>query len=245
MRIVKLLLKRETVVPVLALTFASIVSVGLVFARIAWTGHLRYAFLVWNLFLAWLPLVFSLLASQELQHETVKRWRFVGLAGVWLLFFPNAPYILTDVIHLKHDFFYLHFWLDLTLILSCALTGLVLGFVSLYIMQSLVRRLAGRLWSWIFVAVTAGLSSFGVYVGRFLRFNSWDVFLRPGHIYRGLDAWKDSPMLNHVSAAFLVLFALFLFISYVMLYALTHLQELKWNPEIQSFPNSRPRRSTV
>src|SRR5207247_8027508 len=170
--------RRETAMPMLALTFASAVSVTLVFARIVWTGHLRYAFLVWNLFLAWLPLIFALLAREKYQHTSGRNWRFAALAGAWLLFFPNAPYIFTDVIHLTSSFSR-HFWIDLVLILSCAMTGLVLGFLLLYLMHSVAKRLIGRWWSWLFIAAVAGVSGFGIYLGRFLRLNSWDVLLRP------------------------------------------------------------------
>jgi uncharacterized membrane protein len=144
-------------------------------------------------------------------------------------FFPNAPYILTDLIHLTSGY-YRHFWVDLTLFLLCAFTGLVLGFVSLYLMQSLMARSLGRIAGWLFVIAALGLSSFGVYLGRFLRFNSWDV-LRPGHIFSGLNAWLEGPMLNLSSGAFLVLFATFLFVAYVMLYALTLLSPTQARPK--------------
>src|SRR5690242_20450563 len=122
MKLMKLAFRGETAVPMLAMSFASAVSVALLLARIAWTGELFYAGLAWNLFLAWLPLVFALLARDEFQAEPARRpwsWRFLGLAGAWLLFFPNAPYIFTDVIHLT-TYFYSHFWVDLVLILLCA-----------------------------------------------------------------------------------------------------------------------------
>lgn len=220
MKYLSLPFQRDTIAPMLALIFASAVSLALIGACIAWTKNLHYGLLVWNLFLAWMPLLFSLLARDTFRSQPQRTWRFYGLAGLWLLFFPNAPYIFTDVIHLWVGF-RLHFWVDLTLILLCALTGLVLGFVSLYLMQSVVAQRFGRLASWLFVILAMGSCSFGIYLGRFLRFNSWDVLLRPGKIYHGLDAWMDSPMINTASAAFLVFFALFLFITYVMLYALT------------------------
>jgi len=188
-----------------------------VIARIVWTGQLRYAFLVWNLFLAWMPLIFALLAKE-------RYWRFAGLTAAWLLFFPNAPYIFTDLIHLTTRFVG-HFWVDLTLILLCALTGLVLGFVSLYLMQSVVARMFGRIASWLFIAVVAALSSFGVYLGRFVRVNSWDIVTRPAKLYRGINDWASDPFAHATSFAFPVLFATFLFIAYVMLYALTHLPQ--------------------
>ena len=144
-------------------------------------------------------------------------------SAAWLLFFPNAPYIFTDLIHLTRPFLSNHYWVDLLLILICAVTGLVLGFVSLYRMQSIATQVFGRVIGWLFVAAAAGLSSVGVFLGRFLRFNSWDIFLRPARIYHRLDAWMDGRLGNQSTVAFLVLFATFLFLAYVMLYALTHL----------------------
>jgi uncharacterized membrane protein len=194
-----------------------------VVARILWTGNLHYAFLVWNLFLAWVPLVFALLAQDKYRGSSGHDWNFVGLATAWLLFVPNAPYIFTDLIHLTTRY-YTHFWVDMVLVLSCALTGLVLGFLSLYLMQGMVSRRLGRIAGWLFVAGVAGLSSFGVCLGRFLRLNSWDVIFKPVALYHGIGSWVADPLHSARSSVFPVLFATFLFISYVMLYALTHLQ---------------------
>lgn len=224
MKFLNIIYKRETAAPLWALTFASAASVMLVIARIAWIGNFRYAFLVWNLILAWLPLIFALLARERYQGGERPDWRFASLAGAWLLFFPNAPYIFTDVIHLTYGP-YRHFWVDLMLILINAFTGLVLGFVSLYLMQSVVARMYGRAASWFFVAAVAGLSSFGIYLGRFLRFNSWDVLIKPAKLYHGINHWASDPLASANSFAFPVLFATFLFISYVLMYALTHLPQ--------------------
>jgi len=225
MRLLRLAFRRETAVPVLALLFASGVSVALVTARIIWTRDVRYVFLMWNLFLAWLPLMFSLLAYDEYQAGLNRNWRFVGLASAWLVFFPNAPYIFTDLIHLWSRF-YGQFWVDMILILLCALTGLVLGFVSMFLMQTIVKRMFGALASWLFIAVVAGLSGFGIYVGRFLRFNSWDVLFKPVALYQSITDWAATPLAHPVSFAFPALFGTFLFIAYLMLYALTHLQQV-------------------
>jgi uncharacterized membrane protein len=223
MKLLKIALKRETAMPMLALTFASATCVALVIARISWTGNLRYSFLVWNLCLAWLPLILALLAAEKYQSASGRNWRFLGLAGAWLLFFPNAPYIFTDLIHLTTRS-YGHFWVDLTLILFCAVTGLVLGFVSLYLMQAVVERMLGRWYSWLFVAAVAVLSGFGIYLGRIMRFNSWDVLFRPVQLYRGIGNSVADPLANANALVFAFLFGAFLFVSYLMLYALTHLQ---------------------
>jgi uncharacterized membrane protein len=138
------------------------------------------------------------------------------------LFLPNAPYICTDLIHLTTRF-YGHFWVDLVLILMCAFTGLVIGFLSLYLMQSIVAKMYGRVVGWIFTAAATGLASFGIFLGRFLRFNSWDVVVNPTKLYRGVGAWTSQSVYYPATIAFPFLFAAFLFIAYLMLYALTHL----------------------
>ena len=226
MKVLKLAFQRETAIPVLALLIASGTSVALVVARIIWTRNVLYTFLIWNLFLAWLPMIFSLLACEEYRTASGRNWRFLSLAGAWLLFFPNSPYIFTDLIHLTSRY-YLNFWIDLSLILLCAITGLVLGFVSLFLMQTVVSRMLGRAASWAFIGGVAALSGFGIYLGRFMRFNSWDVLCKPWQLYHGVGHWAADPVASPNSLAFPALFAMFLFVSYLMLYALTHLQEAR------------------
>jgi uncharacterized membrane protein len=91
-------------------------------------------------------------------------------------------------------------------------------------MQSVVERILGRAASWLFIAAVAALSGFGIYVGRFMRFNSWDVLFKPRELYHGIGNWVSDPLANSASLAFPLLFGTFVFITYLMLYALTHLQ---------------------
>jgi len=158
-------------IPILLVTF---IPVAMLFARIFYSRDISYTFLLWNLFLAWIPFFLASLALW------FRRRLFLSLAlgGLWLLFLPNAPYLVTDLIHLRPTF-QAPIWFDATMLFAFALAGMVLGLYSLYIMQELVSRHFGPFASWIFVFLAAGLSSFGVYVGRFLRWNSWDLFLHP------------------------------------------------------------------
>lgn len=244
MNILKLLFRRETIAPMAALSFASAVNVAIIIARVLFTGNFRYSFLIWNLFLAWLPLMFALLAREKYRqskNEARLGWHFLGLCAAWLLFFPNAPYICTDLVHLTTRFFGA-FWVDLTVILFCAFTGLVLGFVSLYLMHAMVTQRYGALLGWGFVAGVAGLSSFGIYLGRFLRFNSWDVIAKPGKLYEGISAFATGQGHPH-HLAFLALFAVFLFVGYVLLYALTHLPAGMQFTTAPAAPTSAPARA--
>ena len=147
---------RSTVFPLLTLLLATAAGVGLVISRVCLTGHLRYLGLIWNLFLAWLPLVFALGVCRQYRAGARNGWKLWTLAGLWLLFFPNAPYIFTDLIHLNY-WFHGHYWSDLAMILLAALTGFLLGFVSLYLMQSVVADRLGRVTSWLFILVGGGI----------------------------------------------------------------------------------------
>src|SRR5215469_10565971 len=227
MKVFQLMFRRETAVPMLALSFASFVCVVLVIARMIWLHDTHYGFLIWNLFLAWLPMIFVLYAREHQKAGANPGWRFLAFGGAWLLFFPNAPYIFTDIIHVTR--YYSHFWVDLVLILMSALTGLIIGFVSLYLMQSAVRAMAGKAASWVFIAVVATLSSFGICLGRFLRLNSWDVIMPSKMIHR-LSLWPTVSSAYPGSVLFPILFAAFIFTTYLMLYALTHLSP----PEIDT-----------
>ena len=219
--------------PVFALALASVVLTVLVAYRIIAGAQVRHAYLVWNLFLAWLPLALAWRVQMLERRGAPRDWKFWATASAWLLFFPNAPYIFTDLVHLTSRW-QSRYWADLTLILLFAMTGFLLGFLSLYLMQSLVARRFGWRMGWLFVAVVAGLSSFGIYLGRFLRWNTWDVLLNPLELLRDVGGMAVHPLAHGGPVRFQLLFALFLFLAYLMLYTLTHLRP----PQFVALPDS-------
>jgi uncharacterized membrane protein len=166
----------------------------LLVGRAAYTGGRQYGFLVWNLFLAGIPYLAGLWA----EAEHVRRpgcWRRLMLPGaIWLLFLPNAPYIVTDLVHLGRYRAAVPLWYDAVLIAAFAWTGCLLGVVSLRIMQERVRAAAGPAVAWGFVLVAIGLCGPGIYVGRVLRWNSWDVLLRPGGMMKTVLAALCDPL---------------------------------------------------
>ena len=165
---------RLTLVFVLATSVA--LSIMLVMGRVLMTGRLVFLFLIWNLFLAVVP--FALSTMLGIAKGPLRARLLVPVGAAWLLFFPNAPYILTDLFHLERRAG-VPYWYDLALILSCAWNGLMLAYASLADMQRLVKRRLGTGVSWAFATVALLLSSFGIYLGRYLRFNSWDVLANP------------------------------------------------------------------
>jgi uncharacterized membrane protein len=216
---------REWLRPVGFLLLATGISGALLAARVCLTGHWRQLYLVWNLLLAWLPLIFALAATGIRQREGSRRWSFRVTATAWLLFFPNAPYILTDLVHLgprSHGVF----WADLVLILLFALIGVVLGFLSLYLMQRLVARRFGWLAGWLFVVVVTALSGFGIYLGRFLRWNSWDIVLNPFDLLSDLSRWFLNAPMHPRSLLIPILFGTLVLLTYVTLHALTNLPRI-------------------
>ena len=107
-----------------ALHLLCLLSLGLLIFRISVTGQLNFIFLVWNLFLAYIP--FGISTMMELKKKDIDQWQFWVIAPMWLLFFPNALYILTDLFHL-HKIAGMPEWFDLLLILTFAISGLLLG----------------------------------------------------------------------------------------------------------------------
>ena len=203
----------------LALAFASGLSVALVAARYIHVGYLLYVFLVWNLFLAWLPLLFAWFAYLG----QGRRLLFIIFGLLWLLFLPNAPYLVTDLMHLR-PWPDVPIWYDLMMLFSFALTGLMLGFLSLYLMQTAVARRYGGLIGWLFVTIALGLSGFGVYIGRFLRWNSWDVFTNPLYLLSDIAHTIFDPQLTLRTVAISSLLSVILLFTYVFLFSLPRLQ---------------------
>jgi uncharacterized membrane protein len=187
-------------------------------ARILYTGNDYYSNLFWNLFLAWIPFGLAVYAYDG-YRKGLSRVQLWAAGALWLLFFPNALYIVTDAKWLR-EWAGAPIWYDLLLVSAAALCGLLLGFTSLYLIQDIVRRTLGPVRAWAFAFATLALGSFGVYLGRFERWNSWDVFTRPGHLAQSLVPHLAHPQDHPRALAVMVLFTAFLAMSYLVFYAL-------------------------
>jgi uncharacterized membrane protein len=207
-----------------SLCFATTLCLGLIVLRAWHYGRSPQRWLVWNLFLAWLPAL-GAFAAYNLNHlPTRLRWLpILGFSVLWLIFLPNAPYLITDMIHLKQQQ-PVPIWYDLITLVAFAWTGSFLGLVSLFLMQTLVSRTIGSAASWLFVMSVLVLNGFGIYFGRFLRWNSWDVFFRPAHLLDGLLAALLNPLAHLQTVAFAGLFTLLFSAVYLMLLSFMQLQ---------------------
>jgi uncharacterized membrane protein len=176
--------------------------------RFIQTGELLGFGLIWNLFLAWVPLFFALLARRyaKVQKDISSHLSIV----FWLLFFPNAPYIITDLVHLNHLTASL-WWFDSLGIFMAAMTGLILGIYSLSIIHHLLEKYWGNFKAWCMILTCIFLSGFGIYLGRFSRFNSWDLFTHPVFLLRS----SAHEALNPLAIKLTLVFTLVLSVLYV------------------------------
>jgi uncharacterized membrane protein len=201
-----------------ALVVLSLTVVAMVAVRVNQTGYDTYSNLVWNLFLAWIPLGLALVIYDGAKRGLGAVW-VVVFAGLWLLFFPNAPYLTTDMKYLR-ELGGAPLWYDVSLTGLAAFTGLALGLVSLYLVHSVARTYFGAILAWVGVWAVLALSSIGVFLGRFQRFNSWDVFTDPGPILGDVAKGLADPLNYPRTLAVTVVFGGFLIASYLVFYAL-------------------------
>lgn len=160
----------------LLLLMMCIFSVMLSAMRVVATGSTMFLFLNWNLFLAIVPL---LVTRVVMYKKTIpNKGFFFVILFCWLIFFPNSPYILTDLFHLKKSSG-MPLWYDLVLVLSYAWAALVFGFMSLSDIQKMSTSYFGKRITTIGIILILFVSSFGVYLGRYLRWNSWDIITNP------------------------------------------------------------------
>jgi uncharacterized membrane protein len=222
----ELLTPRPISRPVLAFL---VVALGLMYAlcvlmylaRVHNSGEWTYFFVPGNLMLAWMPLIFasaSLLLSDR--QTPLRMWLAGASAVMWLLFLPNAPYVVTDLQHYE-DSPLIAGWYDGLMLGAFVATGVLLGLVSLYVMHGVIARTVGAAASWLFVFAVMPLCGFGIYVGRELRWNSWDAIVAPGKLLGDLTTVAADPLMRSEALAMTIGFAAFLAVSYLALYSVT------------------------
>ena len=188
-------------------------SLLMIAARIVYTGQLLYFFLVWNLFLAFVPY----LLTNWLQNRPwwmMNKFRFISLFLLWLLFIPNAFYIITDLFHLG-NYYKVPLWFDLALILSFAWNGLLLGLLSVRQMERNMERHWRAKNELYFIYPIMWLNALGVYVGRYMRFNSWDVFTNPFGVVADIADILMHPIRYHYAWGMIVCFSVFMTLMYL------------------------------
>lgn len=180
----------------------SLFSLTLSLLRVILSGHWFFVFLVWNLFLAFVP---WLIAGITWARSVRSLIPLILLVFVWLLFFPNAPYILTDLLHLGKDRS-VPVWFDMILVLSYGFTGTFYGFVSLRMIELILRSRWPRLPGPCIHVPLIYLGCFGIYLGRFLRWNSWDVVANMNRVMADVASRFINPFQHPSTWSFTLLF---------------------------------------
>jgi uncharacterized membrane protein len=174
-------LSHNSVRLLLALSFSSLVSFGFFIGRFLATGSTDYWFLVWNLALAWIPVGLSLWLLARLRRHRWLTPANIILSFLWLGFLPNTFYIASDIIHLQ-DSGQIGMLYDLVMLLSFTFSGFILGYLSLFKIHQRLKKTLSPLYSGLVVAIVLALCSFAIYLGRYLRWNSWDVLINPAGV---------------------------------------------------------------
>lgn len=182
-------------------------------ARVIGTRQSDYRFLVWNLFLAWVPYALAV-AIRSLHRRRVSTVLLVPLFMLWLGFLPNAPYLVTDFIHLRYRVG-APLWFDAVMLASFAWAGVGLGAASLRVCSRVVRVRNGALVAAGFVPLAALATGFGIYLGRFVRLNTWDVATRPGTVLAHVFSPLVHPFGHPLAWLVTLTFALFFVVVYL------------------------------
>ena len=194
--------KNQFLLPLLS--FTGILLAG----RIIHTHTIVFLFIPWNLLLAFVPLYFS----YQLNHTGSKKTQWLFLA-LWLLFFPNSMYIITDLFHL-HERVGMPQWYDLLILFSAALNGLVMGFLSVVeVEEYLSAHIHTGFIRWVVLSFFF-LSGYGIYLGRYLRWNSWSIITRPLSLLYDIRQDVFHPIRHDQSWMMSILFGIWLYILY-------------------------------
>lgn len=194
------------------LLLSSVFSCLLLFARMIVTGSIEYIFLPWNLFLAFVPYWITQCITTNVSIFENK-WKLLLVSTVWLLFIPNSFYIITDLFHLT-NVDSAPKWFDLLLIFSFAWNGIIAGVLSLRRIEQIAALLKGKKYSIALVFGVMWLSAFGIYIGRFLRFNSWDVVADPFSLATEIISMVFNPFANSFAWGMTICYSVFMTLLY-------------------------------
>src|SRR6266545_695446 len=212
---------RYSIAVFVLLNLACAICIMLVLARVAYSDTGKHTGLIWNLFLAWIPFMLAYFAHAVSWRRVTLYLIIPFIAFLWLIFFPNAPYMLTDLQDLARKATDAPLWYDVIIVVWSSWTGMLLGVISLYLMQDIIIRNFGRTAGWVFVFVISALSSFGIYIGRFVRLNSWDILQNPTETAQEILGIVIDP--SRRLAAFTLLYTFFFLFVFLLLYSFSHM----------------------
>jgi uncharacterized membrane protein len=209
-----------------ALIVSNLVSLFLFFVRVFGSASFRFWFLFWNLLLAWVPLALAVLLVKNLRRHRWKSWQNILLTFLWLGFLPNSFYIVSDLIHV-HLTGEINILFDVVLFISCIFNAYVFGFMSLYIVhRELLKRLEIKR-AHLAIGAVILASSFAIYLGRYLRWNTWDIFIQPLGLIFDITDRIINPIAHPQAFVTTIIFSLLLGSMYWVVYEFVRLLSSK------------------
>lgn len=206
----------------ITLMLSSGVSLALLIVRILASKNFKLSFLAWNLILAWVPLVIAYLLKLQLKKSTKLSFKHLILGCTWLVFLPNSFYLISDLIHLQSSG-EVSLLYDTAMMASFVINGLLLGYMSLYIVHLLAKNYIGKTGAYVLAQGSLLLSSFAIYLGRYLRWNTWDVILNPVGIVFDVSDRIINPGSYLLTFVVTGVFFVFLGSTYAVIYRLIEL----------------------
>ncbi|MCC6387896.1 MAG: DUF1361 domain-containing protein [Dehalococcoidia bacterium] len=202
----------------LAALIGSAACLAIVHLRMDRTDSREFSFLRWNLVLAWFPVAIAVALSVA-ERLRAPLPLLVILGAGWIAFLPNAPYLASDLVHLGTTWVNVPIWFDAAMFGTFAVTGLLLGYISVFLVHSMVARRLGQATAWAVTLAAWALSSGGIYLGRVLRYNSWDAFIRPRAVITDFLEPIQHPASEPTAALLLATMAACLIAGYLFFFA--------------------------
>jgi uncharacterized membrane protein len=198
---------------------SSAVSVLLLVIRMIVAGNAKFSFMIWNLLLAWLPVVFALGFRINMAKHRLQSWQNLALLGLWLGFLPNSFYLMSDLIHLQSSGEAAVLY-DVAMMMSFIINGLILGYISVYLVHvQLLKKLSSKMML-VFLSAVFLACGFAIYLGRYLRWNTWDIVLNPFGILFDLSERVVNPVLHIQTYVTTLTFFVLLSSTYAVIYQL-------------------------
>lgn len=199
-----------------ALIGLSLISIVLFTVRAISFNSTKLWFLNWNLFLAWLPIFFGYYLQLQLQKKKLKLWPIIFFSILWLAFLPNSFYLITDFIHLQTST-KASLLIDAVMLFSYSITGLALGYSSVYTVHNVLKKYIPKPGPDGIIAVVFLLNSFAIYLGRYLRWNSWDIIINPAGLLFDVSDRIINPTLYEQTFTTTALFFFYISVTYIVI----------------------------
>ena len=221
-------MKQTTKTPqrlIASLVAMSLIGVGLLIIRVVGSDSTRYIFMIWNLLLAFIAPLLAWWLIERLKKHRWSQPKQLLITTAWLLFLPNSFYVLTDFVHLRETF-EASLVYDIVMFTSFAISGLILGYLSLFLVhEALIKRL-GQKTAWQIISLVLFICSFAIYLGRFTRWNTWDVLLKPAGLLFDISDRVVNPIAHaETYQTTLILFVLLTSVYWVIWEAVSYIRK--------------------